>query len=757
MKTEMDKDRTARGIRGVQAAPAWFCAATARVRSCAATAATAALMLLAAACTEEPLPDRGGVPDGGGVAVTLNLTPEALSLPAAENAAANAAAADDGGAVSVRLAAPAETPATRAVSDLTVENVWILQFDGTAAGSKLILKRYVEGYVSGTAVSLLPGASQRVVVLANSYDAALCDGLRLYEATYADVQAMEGPAPDALNANPCIPMSGTATLTVAAGASFSVSLKGIVAKVIFQVKVGRGMPTAGWEIQPLDLAPAYWMPDTGSGVWPAAEKLKGDALTAKTGVTLPVSDYATYTWYLPVNRRGSVSGTTAALRRTNAPAGATYIKLSNETPSGNVLSRNYYIHLGANFTNDYNLRGHTQYSYLTTLQAVAGDDSRVELIVKVQANCGMVTSGAEAVFDVGDRIAKAVAADPATTISWTRGADYVPLVIWQDVEGLISGINYDKANGLVTVGTDAEAGAAGGNALVGLFPAGTTDPAAGTCIWSWHVWVTDYKPDGTKSYSLGENSKADVPGGEVHTYGSAYISRNPGKVMMDRNLGATAALYDLATTNTENYPTYGLRYQWGRPTPIPKAPAGTVASGNATAQATYDIAGSATKYPKRVSGAVTVLQAIQNPHILYYVGGSLRDWNSSPNDALWGDGSVKSVYDPCPEGWRIAPNHTWDDFGTNWGTPFSKNAGWTTTNVNLAGGLYVGGAVKAFYPVPGQSTHQGTWNDVGYIAYIWSSTVNGGGVDCFYYKPIGITPNEPNGRTYGCQVRCIQE
>lgn len=377
MKTEMDKDRTARGIRGVQAAPAWFCAATARVRSCAATAA---LMLLAAACTEEPLPDRGGVPDGGGVAVTLNLTPEALSLPAAENAAANAAAADDGGAVSVRLAAPAETPATRAVSDLTVENVWILQFDGTAAGSKLILKRYVEGYVSGTAVRLLPGASQRVVVLANSYDAALCDGLRLYEATYADVQAMEGPAPDAFNANPCIPMSGTATLTVAAGASFSVSLKGIVAKVIFQVKVGRGMPTAGWEIQPLDLAPAYWMPDTGSGVWPAAEKLKGDALTAKTGVTLPVSDYATYTWYLPVNRRGSVSGTTAALRRTNAPAGATCIKLSHESTVGNIFSRRYYyIHLGANFTNDYNLRGHTQYSYLTTLQALAGDDSRAEV------------------------------------------------------------------------------------------------------------------------------------------------------------------------------------------------------------------------------------------------------------------------------------------------------------------------------------------------------------------------------------------
>ena len=385
MKTETDKNSIVAGIRGAQAARAGFCAALAAV-------------MLAAGCAKEPLPDAGGAPDGGGVAVTLNLTPEALSMPVAEDAAAAVSggvalsagpataasgviAADGGGVMSLQLLAQSGAPETRATAaELTVDNAWILQFDGTANTSKLIRKSYLTVYAPGMEVSLLPGASQRIVVLANSYDPALCDGLLLHGATYADVQAMAGPAPDALNANACIPMSGTATLTVDGSASLAVTLKSIVAKVTFQVKVGRGMPTTGWEIQPLDLAPAYWLADTGATPYPAAEKLTGDASAAMTGVTLPVSDYATYTWYLPVNRRGSVSGTTAAQRRTNAPAGATYIKLSHEATAGNILTRRYYyIHLGANFTTDYNLQSHTHYSYLTTLQAVAGDDSRAEV------------------------------------------------------------------------------------------------------------------------------------------------------------------------------------------------------------------------------------------------------------------------------------------------------------------------------------------------------------------------------------------
>jgi hypothetical protein len=40
-----------------------------------------------------------------------------------------------------------------------------------------------------------------------------------------------------------------------------------------------------------------------------------------------------------------------------------------------------------------------------------------------------------------------------------------------------------------------------------------------------------------------------------------------------------------------------------------------------------------------------------------------RYYNYGPNNALWGHGVVKSVYDPCPSGWRV-PSFT--DMYTNY-------------------------------------------------------------------------------------------
>lgn len=377
----------------------------------------------------------------------------------------------------------------------------------------------------------------------------------------------------------------------------------------------------------------------------------------------------------------------------------------------------------------------------------------------VHANCAIVKPGEAVTFDMEDRASRVALATSSVAVDWSSENDYTPLVVWQDVSGLVSNLTYEKATGYVVVATDAAKGANGGNAVVGLFPKGTTNPAAGTCIWSWHVWVTDYEPDGSVNYGLGANSYATVPGGQVHTYGTNFMAKNPGKVIMDRNLGATAALYKLVTTNAENYPTYGLFYQWGRKDPIPKAPLGTVPNNTAGQQTTYNASGAKTGYPTCTAGPVTVLKAIQNPHVFYYNASGTYDWNSSPNDALWGDGSTKSVYDPCPKGWRVAPNGTWDDFGTTWGSPFGKNAGWTSANADIAGGLYAAGSVKALYPGPGiRERNDGTLYYVGHNGYSWSSSpVSDGGANYLSFNFTKIFPNNSYSRSRGFQVRCIQE
>lgn len=362
------------------------------------------------------------------------------------------------------------------------------------------------------------------------------------------------------------------------------------------------------------------------------------------------------------------------------------------------------------------------------------------------ANCYMVKPGEQVAFDAriqGNGGAGAVAIDPQSVqLLWQEGDGVTPLVA-----------NVTFADGIATV--TANSADMSGNAVVAAYsgPGGT-----GEILWSWHIWVTDYAPDGSVNYGLGANSLAAVDGGQVHTYGAQYMVKNPGKVMMDRNLGATAALYKLVTTNAENYPTYGLFYQWGRKDPIPKAPLGAVPNNTAGQQTTYNANGQATGYPICTAGPVALGETVKNPHVFYCNGSGTYDWNSSPNNALWGDGTTKSVYDPCPAGWRIAPNGTWDDLGSSMGSPFGKNSNWNSANVNVAGGLYAAGSVAAFYPVAGNRLHNsGVLSAVGSFGYSWSSSPDGVNGINLGFNWQGLGTGSSTSRGFGLQVRCIQE
>ena len=194
---------------------------------------------------------------------------------------------------------------------------------------------------------------------------------------------------------------------------------------------------------------------------------------------------------------------------------------------------------------------------------------------------------------------------------------------------------------------------------------------------------------------------------------------------MDRNLGATGTLYSLSTTNAQNYPTYGLYYQFGRFNPIPKAVAGTVVG----TQPTYQADGTTvTNFPVILEGPITPAVAIQNPQTFVKLPRSgLTNWSTADINAFWGNGTTKSVYDPCPEGWRVGPKNVWDDFGSTWLTsgnapgPY-KNPAWESANVDIGGCLYKAGEVKAFYPTQGyRNNGSGDLHDIGGNGFLWSS------------------------------------
>lgn len=143
-----------------------------------------------------------------------------------------------------------------------------------------------------------------------------------------------------------------------------------------------------------------------------------------------------------------------------------------------------------------------------------------------------------------------------------------------------------------------------GNALIAV------KDAEGTILWSWHIWVVDFDPVATQQ---------------------KYQS---GAIMMDRNLGATSVIPDYQGAETTDYSAYGLYYQWGRKDPFPYL------------------------------GSIAPLSAVQTEDYCDTVEGSSKNPTTVYVSPVWMDDTMwqssKTMYDPCPTGWRVPDPSAWD-------------------------------------------------------------------------------------------------
>ena len=203
---------------------------------------------------------------------------------------------------------------------------------------------------------------------------------------------------------------------------------------------------------------------------------------------------------------------------------------------------------------------------------------------------------------------------------------------------------------------------------------------SGNILWSLHIWFTDQPAE--------------------------QKSRN--KTVMDRNLGATSA-------TPGDIGTLGLFYQWGRKDPFlgfSSISSNTIAKSTIAWDVSYGHNGTiayATAHPTSFLGAI-----------------KYNDWykdSSSTEDPRWTTSSSrKSIYDPCPAGWRVPD--VWSKAIGWYGDFVFQSSLWDSTNkgINFTG--YFGYAQTIWYPASGyRSSNDGSYYYAGQLGCYWSATI----------------------------------
>ena len=303
---------------------------------------------------------------------------------------------------------------------------------------------------------------------------------------------------------------------------------------------------------------------------------------------------------------------------------------------------------------------------------------------------------------------------------WTVGNVKKVEVLWEsfgtdvmpNVGDLIASTGYQ--NGYVYFSTPAEF--KNGNASIAV------RNSKDVILWSWHIWCAE-------------------EGWTDHIY-----ANNAG-TMMDRNLGATSA-------TPGDVGALGLMYQWGRKDPF-----------MGSSSLLTSIIAASTGTWTTIKSSQTVDYAEETP--MTYIGSSSGEWctgtgaNESDYTKRWME-SKKTMYDPCPVGYRVPKGGNDGFWATALGTSSSTSTGtkWDSTNIGCHWTL-ADGTTAAWYPAVGcRDSSGGALNSVGSVGSYWSASPYPSNSRSAYYLRFlngNVYPANYDNRSRGYSVRCVKE
>lgn len=315
------------------------------------------------------------------------------------------------------------------------------------------------------------------------------------------------------------------------------------------------------------------------------------------------------------------------------------------------------------------------------------------ITIEEEANSYIIAPGSGAIHIPVSRANQSILGTQLST-----GNAFTAELVWTDNSNKIAPNSNIKSISVEGTGPTGflvvEPGSAEGNAVVAI-------KFGGKILWSWHIWVTDYEP-----------TPSSIGG------------------FMDRNLGAIGN-----TPGAVN--TKGLLYQWGRKDPFTRGTTNIIIT--------------------EVSSSAGLSLSVENPTTFYYSTKNLKDWythtasSNHQNDNLWNSTTkTKTVYDPCPPGWRVPLIGVWSGLTTS-------NFQWSVTNKGRTNNSFGG-----FYPAAGsRSNANGGLVYDGSQGYYWSASFNWSDASCLSFNDgnvgTSVSLQSVAGRANGHSVRCVKE
>ena len=345
-------------------------------------------------------------------------------------------------------------------------------------------------------------------------------------------------------------------------------------------------------------------------------------------------------------------------------------------------------------------------------------------------------------------------------------------VVWADAADLVHSPSITHVGGEGFL--DFEVTAAdiqSGNAVVAVTKG---SGASKTVVWSWHLWFApkdalDKIPVTNHQGKVYNFTKETLGWKPTQWSGSTYDKPRTVKVKVEQtvaNNGTKAYTVINITQNPGNVKKGATTlYQFGRKDAFPGVATSDLKAGGITENA---------------GDNMTIVNNIQNPDKFYIYGSSL--WTNYGYYNLWsadntvtGDYNqgndnpvVKTVYDPCPVGFKMPANNAFTGFTTTGQNSTSQSEmnvdgtdDWQQWTNNFGHNFWTNSSKTATINFPASGWRHGidgSLGSVGYIGCYWSAVpgATGNGCDLFFYSGF-VNPLNYDTRAYGFAVRAVSE